>query len=149
MADIVTFDPAYFQELAKNLENASKSLNDAKTGLQKATVGLDSGLVAFALCSVLNSDIKNIQKNAAGSINAAGAFSKVLLNGVVRVNGWETTTKNRESGLAAQLGKTWGFEGGNFEGSADPVDSTNWRLIDAGDPPKKPFNAEDLLTVWR
>jgi hypothetical protein len=114
MADVITFDPAYFEQLVKDFGKTSKSLEDAKASLQKAKVGLDSGLVAFALCSRLNDDINKIKKNADTRINEANAFSKALTNGITRVNDWEETTKNRESSLAAELDKTWGFEGGSF-----------------------------------
>ncbi|MDR1132519.1 MAG: hypothetical protein LBL05_00060 [Synergistaceae bacterium] len=116
MADIITFDPAYFQELTKDLGNVSKSLGEAKASLQKATVGLDSGLVAFALCAKLNDDIKQVKKTADARVSETNGFSKALTGGITRVNSWETTTKNRESGLAAQLSKTWGFENGKFTG---------------------------------
>jgi hypothetical protein len=118
MADIITFDTAYFQELIKDLGNVSKSLGEAKANLQKAAVGLDSGLVAFAMCVKLNDDIKQINKTAVARINETSGFSKVLETGITRVNAWETTTKNRESGLAAQLGKIWGFENRNSTGDA-------------------------------
>jgi cell wall-associated NlpC family hydrolase len=110
--------------LVKDLEGVSRSLNDAKACLQKASVGLDSGLVAFALCNALNSDIKKSQKTAGGFLNEASGYSKALMSGVMRINGWEETTKNRESSLAAQLGKTWGFEGGNFTGGQESSEPT-------------------------
>ncbi|MDR2180681.1 MAG: hypothetical protein LBP21_10265 [Synergistaceae bacterium] len=116
MADIITFDPVYFEELAKDLETASRSLDDAKADVQKASVGLDSGLVAFALCCKLNEDISKCRKAADGFVREAKDFFQVLRGGVMRVNGWEENTKNSESGLAAQLSKTWGFENGNFAG---------------------------------
>ncbi|MDR1376344.1 MAG: hypothetical protein LBJ22_02440 [Synergistaceae bacterium] len=114
MADIIRFDPIYLQELARSLDDASSSLDGAKASLQKASVGLDSGLVAFALCVALNEDIKKIKKTAGVRVNEAKGLSKVLANGAMRVDSWEETTKNRESGLASQLVKTWGFENGNF-----------------------------------
>ena len=110
----VTFDPAYFQELTKNLAGVSTSLNNAKTRLKEVHVGLDSGLVAFALCSKLNDDIKKINTTADGSINKASVFSKILINGSTRVDSWEANAKSRESSLASQLGKTWKFEDRNF-----------------------------------
>jgi hypothetical protein len=118
MADIITFDPAYFQELSGGLKDVSGYLDEAKASLQKASVGLDSGLVAFALCAKLNEDIKQIKKTADARISETNGYSKALVNGVTRVSGWEDTTKNRESGLATQLGKTWEFENGNFSGDA-------------------------------
>jgi hypothetical protein len=116
MADVIALDPAYFQELAKDLGDVSRSLGDAKAILQKVRIGLDSGLVAFAACAALNLDIEKIKKTASARIDEANGYSKALTDGITRVNDWEATTKNRESGLAAQLGKTWGFEGGNFKG---------------------------------
>jgi hypothetical protein len=124
MADIVTFDPEYFQELIKNLKNASESLGKAKgeprskTGLYGASVGLDSGLVAFAMCCTLNDNIKNLINAASASIDAVGALSGFLGGGVMRVNRWEATTKNLESSHAAELRKIWVCEGGNFKGDS-------------------------------
>ncbi|MDR3354487.1 MAG: hypothetical protein LBO21_05570 [Synergistaceae bacterium] len=118
MAEIITFDPAYFQELTKDLGDVSRSLDDAKASLQKVSVGLDSGLVAFALCVSLNNDIKKVQKTTNARISETNGYSKSLQSGIMRVNGWEETTKNRESGLASQLVKTWGFENANFAGVA-------------------------------
>ncbi|MDR2175048.1 MAG: hypothetical protein LBO82_03815, partial [Synergistaceae bacterium] len=94
MADIVTFDPAYFQELIKDLEGASQSLISAQDSLQKASVGLDSGLVAFAMCCTLNDDIKKVKKTAEGFLDEASGLSRALTGGVMRVNGWENTTKS-------------------------------------------------------
>ncbi|MDR0653833.1 MAG: hypothetical protein LBG12_11100 [Synergistaceae bacterium] len=124
MADIITFDTAYFQELTKDLGDISKSLDEAKASLRKATVGLDSGLVAFALCVKLNEDIKQIKNTADARISETDGFSKALADGIANVNRWEENTKNRESGLALQIGKTWGFEDGNFTGEAGSSGST-------------------------
>jgi hypothetical protein len=142
MADIVTFDPAYFQELAKDLESASRSLDDANAIVGKACVGLDSGLVAFALCYSLNENLRTIKKNVDGFLNKASGFSKVLIGGVMRVNGWEETTKNRESGLASQLGKTWGFEGGNSAGGAPSANDTG-----GSKKPKIDLDWTNILTI--
>jgi hypothetical protein len=129
MADIITFDPAYFQELSGCLKDVSRSLDEAKASLQKASVSLDSGVVAFILCAKLNDDIGAIKKAADARINEANSYSKALANGITRINDWEENTKKREFGLAARLGKTWGFENGKFsEGTeqtaAGPVDSS-------------------------
>jgi hypothetical protein len=91
-------------------------LGDAKASLQKASVGLDSGLVAFALCLSINNDINKIKKTTDARISETNGYSKSMQSGILRVNGWEKITKNRESGLASQLVKTWGFESGNFAG---------------------------------
>jgi hypothetical protein len=133
MADIITFDPTYLQELAGDLGNVSKYLGEAKTSLRKASVGLDSGLVAFAMCSKLNDDMTQIKKTAENRISEASGFSKALEGGIRNINNWETTTKNRESGLAAQLGKIWGFENVNFTGETGGTVSDNG----AGDPVRK------------
>jgi hypothetical protein len=114
MANIVTFDPEYFQELAKDLAAVSRSLEDAKASMQKASVGLDSGLVAFAMCYKLNEDINSIKKNTNDFLDKASGFSKVLMEGVARVNGWEEIVKKVESALALLLKKIWGFENSNW-----------------------------------
>jgi hypothetical protein len=113
MAEVIRLDSDYISSYSGKLKTALPLMEEALTLLNRAR--MSSGWFS-AQRDRINSDIDAVMKEIKRISGEVGDVSDYLNTGAGWFKEWESYTQGKESVLASELAKVWGFEGSNWNG---------------------------------